>query len=108
MDQLCERGGGPGSQLLVHNTVIVPIVSGRKATLKWEDRAGSCVKEEVDQGSLSPNSPYSLCGCKAALKWEDRTGELCESGGGRPGLPVPNSPSVLCGHKSYTEVGRQN
>ena len=24
--------------------------------------------------------------------------ELCESGGGRPGLPVPNSPYGFCGH----------
>ena len=26
-----------------------------------------------------------------------RAQELCESGGGRPGLPVPNSPYALCG-----------
>ena len=25
---------------------------------------------------------------------------LCESGGGRPGLPVPNSPYGLCGRKA--------
>ena len=28
-----------------------------------------------------------------------RAQELCESGGGRPGLPVHNSPYVLCGRK---------
>ena len=29
-----------------------------------------------------------------------RTQELCESRGGRPGLPVPNSPYGLCGRKA--------
>ena len=29
-----------------------------------------------------------------------RAHELCESRGGRPGLPVPNSPRVLCGRKA--------
>ena len=28
---------------------------------------------------------------------------MCESRGGRPGLPVPNSPSGLCGRKATTE-----
>ena len=29
--------------------------------------------------------------------WPLRAQELCESRGGRPGLPVPNSPYGLCG-----------
>ena len=29
-----------------------------------------------------------------------RAHELCESRGGRPGLPVPNSPYGLCGRKA--------
>ena len=29
-----------------------------------------------------------------------RAQEVCESGGGRPGLPVPNSPYGLCGRKT--------
>ena len=29
-----------------------------------------------------------------------RAQELCESQGGRPGLPVLNSPYGLCGHKA--------
>ena len=33
------------------------------------------------------------------LTLKDRAQELCESGGGHPGLPVPNSPYGLCGHK---------
>ena len=33
--------------------------------------------------------------------------ELCESGGGRPGLPVPNSPYGLCGRTAtFEEEGR--
>ena len=32
-----------------------------------------------------------------------RTQEVCESRGGRPGLPVPNSPYVLCGRKATFE-----
>ena len=30
----------------------------------------------------------------------DRAQELCESRGGRPGLPVPNSPYGLCERKA--------
>ena len=29
-----------------------------------------------------------------------RAQEMCESGGGRPGLPVPNSPYGLCGREA--------
>ena len=32
-----------------------------------------------------------------------RTEELCEGRGGRPGLPVPNSPYDLCGRKATLE-----
>ena len=30
--------------------------------------------------------------------------ELCESRGGRPGLPVPNSPYDLCGRKAILNL----
>ena len=30
--------------------------------------------------------------------------ELCESRGGRPGLPVPNSPYGLCGRKTILNL----
>ena len=30
----------------------------------------------------------------------DRAQELCESRGGRPGFPVPNSPYCFCGRKA--------
>ena len=33
-----------------------------------------------------PNSPYGLCGRQATLNFKAE--ELCESRGGRPGLPV--------------------
>ena len=49
------------------------------------------MKVEVDVLGSRPSliSPYSLCGRKATLK--NRAQELCESRGGRPGLPaVPN------------------
>ena len=35
--------------------------------------------------------------------WWFTAQELCESWGGRPGLPVPNSPYGLCGHKAAFE-----
>ena len=35
--------------------------------------------------------------CKA---YSERGQELCESRGGRPGLPAPNSPYGLCGRKA--------
>ena len=41
--------------------------------------------------------PYGLCARKTTLNEElrFRAQELCESRGGRPGLPVPNSPFDL-------------
>ena len=35
---------------------------------------------------------------------ESRAQELCESRGGRPGLPVPNSPYGLCGRKATLKL----
>ena len=45
-----------------------------------------------------------FCGRKATLSStvSFRAQELCESRGGRPGLPVPNSPHDLCGRKAAT------
>ena len=34
-----------------------------------------------------------------------RAQDLCESRGGRPGLPVPNSPYGLCGRKAQPDSG---
>ena len=52
-----------------------------------------------DSQSL-PNKPGGLCGRKATLKRKCYFAELCESRGGRPGLPVPNSPYGLYGRKA--------
>ena len=32
--------------------------------------------------------------------------ELCESRGGRPGLPVPNGPYGLCGHEATLNMNK--
>ena len=33
---------------------------------------------------------------------------MCESRGGRPGLPVPNSPYGLCGHKATMSTSEES
>ena len=38
--------------------------------------------------------------CLVCMCGQSRVQELCESRGGHPGLPVPNSPYGLCGHKA--------
>ena len=37
-----------------------------------------------------------------------RAQELCESQGGRPGLPVPNTPCGLCGRKAVLNLTEQS
>ena len=51
---------------------------------------------------LVPNSPlWSMCTqSNIELGRSLRAQELCESRGGRPRLPVPNSPYGLCGCKA--------
>ena len=49
-------------------------------------------------GSPSLIGPYGLCGRKATLNLL-RAQELCESRGGRPGLPVPCKPDGFRGRK---------
>ena len=51
-----------------------------------------------------PNSFFMVCGHKATL--ENRAQELCESRGGRPGLPVPNSLYGLFGSKAALNLNR--
>ena len=53
------------------------------------------MKVEVEFCALVPNSPYDLCLRKASVNEQEasfRAQELCESRGGRRGLPVPNIP----------------
>ena len=66
-----------------------------------------------------PNKPDGFCGSeatltqnttteislmvsvrKATLNYNIRKQELCGSGGGRPGLPIPNKPDGFCGCKA--------
>ena len=56
---------------------------------------------ELQRTRLPSPEPTTLCTrARCLLK---KTQELCENGGGRPGLPVPNSPSGLCGRKATSE-----
>ena len=43
---------------------------------------------------------YGLCGRQATLNLTCQRSGACESGGGHPGLPVPNSLYVPCGRKA--------
>ena len=46
-----------------------------------------------ESGGGSPSlTVLMVCGRKATLNLNDRAQELCESGGGHPGLSVPNNP----------------
>ena len=40
------------------------------------------------------------CGHRTVVRKQGKAQELCESRGGRPGLPVPNSPYGHCGRKA--------
>ena len=40
---------------------------------------------------------------KRRKNWSNRAQELCESRGGRPGLPVLSSPYGLCGRKATSK-----
>ena len=100
--ELCESGGGLlGSSSLTVLTVyglFVPNspygLCGRKAILKREKSAQSCVKVEVAVlGSLSLISlTVSVVVKQHWSRSFHRAKKLCESGGGRTGL---------CGHKQH-------
>ena len=67
---------------------------GRKSTLTCSiTKVRSCVKVEVAVLGFPSLIVIIVSGRKATLK--NRALELCESRGGRPGLPVPNSPNSL-------------
>ena len=74
-----------------------------KQHLKENDRAqelcdsrGRCVL-----GSVSLIVFMVSVHVKQHLTHLSRPQELCKSRGGRPGLPVPNSPYGLCGRKQH-------
>ena len=78
---------------------------GRKATLNFklfQSELRSRVKMEVVV--LGFLSLTVLVVSVDAKKHCTRAQELCESRGGRPGLPVPNSPYGLCGHKATVNL----
>ena len=87
------------ARVKVEVAVLVPNslcgLCGRKAATLNEQQSElwSCVKVEVAVlGSPSIIGPYGLCRRKLTLNLL-RAQDLCESRGGRPGLPaVPNSP----------------
>ena len=65
----------------------------------------SCVKVEVAVlGPVPNNCPYGPCGRKATLSLNLRHAEL-RSRGGRPGLPVPNEPTVSVDVKQHSAKG---
>ena len=65
-----------------------------------------CVKVEVAfLGSLSL-TVRTFC-VDVKQYWSYRVEDLCESRGGRPGLPVPDSACGLCGRKATFEEGGQ-
>ena len=81
-----------GSRSLI--VLVVFVDCGRKATLNLEVSATqlrSCVRPQVAVlGSPSLIVLMVSVHVKQLELYYHRTQELCESGGGRPGLPVPN------------------
>ena len=67
------------------------------------------MKAEVDVlGSLSLTVPTVSVDVKQhRTRIQSRSQELCESGGGRPRIPVPNSPYGLCGRKATLNLTRR-
>ena len=104
--ELCEEGGGQWALIpypifslsLINHTVSMD-VKHHERRRRRTSKLGSCVKREVGLGchSLShsspvPNKPHGFCRRQAPWKKKkkktnDRAQELCESRGGRPGLP---------------------
>ena len=56
------------------------------------------------RNSVAARTSRSVCSSVSVSlpgdSWNLRAQELCESRGGRPGLPVPTSPCGLCGRKA--------
>ena len=105
LKELCEEGGGQRALIpypilslsLINHTVSVD-VKHRERRRRRTSKLGCCVNREVGLGchslshsSLVPNKPHGFCRRQAPWKKKkktnDRARELCESRGGRPGLP---------------------
>ena len=82
-----------GSPSLTVHTVSVD------AKQHWRTELRSCVKVEVDVLG-SPSLVVRTVSVDVKQHWtvvSESCGAVCESRGGRPGLPVSNSPYGLCG-----------
>ena len=60
---------------------------------------GSCLQGQGDRARVFKSD---------SLSHVSRAQELCESRGGRPGLPVPNSPYGLCGRMATLNTDAQS
>ena len=65
----------------------------------WRTELRSCVKVEVDVLGSPSLTVRTVSVDVNYVPLKNRAQELCESRGGRPGLPVPNSPHGLCGRE---------
>ena len=75
------------------------VLSGQRPSpaLLCHSQSSGCVTLRAQAVSLSG---LRLCHSQSSGCVTLRAQELCESRGGRPELPVPNSPYGLCGRKS--------
>ena len=63
--------------------------------LQWRIEFRQSLEEGVGKRGSEYGSPRAQIWAKPdsiGLRWTRRAQELCESRGGRPGLPVPNAP----------------
>ena len=68
---------------------------------KLHELTDNPVADTPSQSSPVPDKPCGFCGRKHHERMDNISAqELCESRGGRPGLPVPNSFYALCGRKA--------
>ena len=95
--ELCESGGGRPGFPVPHSP---NGLCGRKAALKSKCLR-SCVKVEVAVlGSIVRTVSVDVKQHWTRTLGPFRAQEVCESRGGRSGLPGPNSPYGLCGRKA--------
>ena len=89
------------------------IKSGKECIKKYAAKKPaehrSCVKVEAAVlGSLSLISLMVSVDVKQHCTQTLRAQELCESRGGRPGLPVPDKPYGFCGRKATWKKKKRN
>ena len=78
---------------------VIPPSPQNSLLCKMKTELRNCVRDDIALlGSPSLTVPTVIVRRKATLK--NRAQELCESRGGRPGLPVPNKLSGFYGRKA--------